>query len=379
MIDLLLQLGILLGFALFLGEVASRLGASPLVGQVIAGLIVGPVLGWVVKSDFLGFFSYMGLILLVFLIGLETRVEEIKKDVYTGTALAASGILLTFIAGVLLGNLAFGSFDIGLAIGVAMLSTSTAVPMKILMDRKENHTQTGKIFVIMSLADDVIAILSLSLLVSYFSLGSISLKYVLTLFLAILGFIFFILTFGDKVINRFINFVQKSWDPEILFTIPLAIAFFIGIWSENIGMAAVTGVFISGIAMSRSYFRESIIHPKMKIFGYSLFIPIFFAYSPIFVDISTIFSLWYLIIVFLAVGIFSKAIGVGIAAKYFGFDKKAQTTLAISVIPRGEYGIVISQIALAAGIITNQIYTILIAFIVLTLLITPILFSIQKR
>jgi Kef-type K+ transport system membrane component KefB len=372
---IIFQLGVLLVFAVILGEITSRLGVSALVGQILAGIIAGPVLGWVHPNNILEFFSFLGLIILVFLIGLETKVDDLRKDVYIGIALAASGSLLTFVAGFLLGEMIFGSFSIGLAIGVAMISTSTAIPIKILIDRKEYHTHTGRIFVIMAIADDVIAILALSLLVSYVSVHSISLTYITSLFLAILGFIFFILTFGDKAINRIIGVVQKSRDPEILFTIPLALAFFISIWSEHIGLAAITGAFIAGMAMSRSYFRESIIQPKMKTFGYSIAIPIFFAYSSIFVDLSTFVAYWYLIVVILIVGILSKAIGSGFMSRYFGFDKKSQAIISIGMIPRGEYGIVVSQIALAAGIITGQIYTLMISFIVLTVILTPIFFK----
>ncbi len=377
--ELVFQLGGLLVFAVILGEITARMGISSLVGQILAGIIAGPVLGWVHPNHVVEFFSFLGLLILVFLIGLETKIDDIKKDVYVGIGLAASGALLTFIAGFFLGELLFGSFNIGLAIGVAMISTSTAIPIKILIDRKEYHTHTGRIFVIMAIADDVIAILALSLLVSYISAGSVSITYVTSLFLAILGFIFFILTFGDKVINRFINFIQKSHDQEILFTIPLAIAFVISLWSENIGLAAVTGAFIAGMAMSRSYFRETIIQPKMKVFGYGFVIPIFFAYSSIFIDLNTFFTSWHLILIILAAGIITKAVGSGFMSRYFGFNRKSQAIIAIGMVPRGEYGIVISQIALAAGIITNQIYTVMLSFIVITVILTPLLFMLENK
>lgn len=376
---LLFQLGILLVFAVILGEISSRLGISSMVGQIVAGIVAGPVMGWVRPDALLAFFSFLGLVVLVFLIGLETKVEEIRKDVYVGILLAASGALLSFVAGFLLGQLLFGGFSTGLAVGVAMISTSTAVSIKVLIDRKQYHTHTGRIFVIMAIADDVIAILALSLLVSYTSLGHISLMYVASLLLAILGFIFFILTFGDRVINKSIGFLQKSHDPEVFFTIPLVIAFVVSIWSENIGLAAVTGSFIAGMAMARSYFRESVIQPKMKVFGYGFVVPIFFAYSSIFVDLSIFATSWHIILVILAAGILAKAIGSGFMSRYFGFDSKAQKIISLGMIPRGEYGIVISQIALGAGIITGQVYSIMIVFILLTVILTPVLFGIESR
>ena len=106
--EAIFQLGILLVFAVLLGEITNRLGVSSLVGQILAGIIAGPLLGWVQPSEILAFFSFLGLLILVFLIGLETKIEDLKKDVYTGIALAATGALLTFAAGFLLGELVFG-------------------------------------------------------------------------------------------------------------------------------------------------------------------------------------------------------------------------------------------------------------------------------
>lgn len=376
---IIFQLGILLLFAKILGEITKKLIASSLVGEIVAGVIVGPVLGLVSPNETLEFFAFLGLLVLVFMIGLETKFGEIKKDVYTGIWLAVIGAVLSFAAGYFIGDLIFGSFNVGIAIGVAMISTSTAIPIKILIDRGDYHTRTGKVFVIMAIADDVIAILALSLLVSYFAAGTIAFADVLSLFFAILGFIFVLVTAGDKIINKFIRFVHRSRDEQILFTIPLAIAFLVGVWSENIGLAVIMGVFIAGMAMSRSYFRESIIAPKIKTFGYGFLVPIFFAYSSIFVDLGSLVNLWHLVLLLLAVGIVTKAFGSGFMARYFGFDRRAQAIFAIGMVPRGEYGIVISQIALAAGILTGEIYTVLISFIVLTVILAPLLFGLEER
>lgn len=376
---IIVQLAVLLFFAKVLGEITRRLGVSSLVGEITAGIVAGPLLGIVSPNDTLGFFAFLGLLILVFMIGLQTKFDEIKKNMYTGIGLAIAGAALTFVAGFLLGELLFGSFNVGIAIGVAMISTSTAIPIKILIDRGEYHTRIGRVFVIMAIADDIIAILALSLLVSYLSAGSIVFLDVVTLFFAILGFIFVLVTAGDRAINRALEFIHRSKDEEILFTIPLVIAFVVGVWSQNVGLAVIMGVFIAGMAMSRSYVRSSIIEPKIKTFGYSLFVPIFFAYSSIFINLGALASLWWVIALMLVVGIATKAIGSGFLARYAGFDSRSQAIFAIGMVPRGEYGIVISQAALAAGVLSQDIYTALISFIVLTVILTPVLFAAEAK
>jgi Kef-type K+ transport system membrane component KefB len=153
------------------------------------------------------------------------------------------------------------------------------------------------------------------------------------------------------------------------------IIFIFAFISQRIGVAAVTGAFLAGMAMSRSVFAEPVIAPKIRTIGYGFFIPIFFAYSALIIDLSTFVSYWWLIAILVAVGITLKAAASGWIARLFGFDSKEQTIMAIGMIPRGEYGIVIAQVAIGLGIITSQIYGALVGFIVITAIITPILFK----
>ena len=166
---LLLELGIILLFAKLFGIIAKKLRTSALVGEIIAGIIAGPILGIVHPSLSLEFFSLLGIMLLVFLIGLETNFKEVKKNIYIGSSLAITGSVLTFFGGLAVGIFLFNSIPIGIVIGVIMISTSTAIPMRILMEKNQHRTRTGHAFITMALADDVIAIMSLSLLVVLFS------------------------------------------------------------------------------------------------------------------------------------------------------------------------------------------------------------------
>src|SRR3989344_9199505 len=129
----LLEIGIILLLAKLFGEVTRRLKLSSIVGEVVAGIVAGSIFHF--RPDhFLEIISGIGILILVFLIGLETRFEEIKNDVYRGSILAIIGSLFTFVGGLILGELIFGSINTGIVIGIAMISTSTAIPIKALMD-----------------------------------------------------------------------------------------------------------------------------------------------------------------------------------------------------------------------------------------------------
>jgi Kef-type K+ transport system membrane component KefB len=166
-VGLLLDIAILLLTAKVLGEISERLGFSSLIGEVVAGMILGPVLLIVHPHQFLEQLSMFGLLFLLFLIGLDTRFEDVKKDVYKGSVLAVIGSGFSFIAGFLVGTLVFNSAQVGIFLGVAMVSTSTAITFRALIDIGEMKTRIYEMTLAMNMADDVIAILGLSLLTTY--------------------------------------------------------------------------------------------------------------------------------------------------------------------------------------------------------------------
>lgn len=373
------EIGIILLLAKLFGEVTRRLKLSSIVGEVIAGIAVGSIFHF--RPDhFLEIISGIGILILVFLIGLETRFEEIKKDVYRGSILAIIGSLFTFVGGLILGELIFGSINTGIVIGIAMISTSTAIPIKALMDRGELRTPVGKILVVISVADDIIAILALSIMSNFFSTGTIGFWSVSGLFLIMLGFIYFTLTVGMKTVEKIISFVgYHIKDEQALVAVPIAVALATAALSQRLDLAAVTGAFIAGMIMGRSVFTRSIIIPKLETLGYGFFIPIFFAYSGMLVDITSISQTWWIIMSLVVIGSATKIIGSGFFAKFFGYGRREQVIIAISMVPRGEYGIVISQLALAIGVISGSIYTILLSFVVATIVITPFLFRLEEK
>jgi len=247
------------------------------------------------------------------------------------------------------------------------------------MEKNQHKTRTGNAFITMALADDVIAIIALSLLVGLFSGTLLAFNNIGTLFFTVLGFILLVVTFGAKVIGYFIKALHLVKDEQTFFSITLAIIMVITFLSEKIGLAAITGAFLAGIAMSSISHRDELIAPKISTLGYSLLVPIFFAYSALFLEPAALISSLGIILVILAVGIITKAIGSGFFARFFGFSAKSQRIIAIGMIPRGEYGIVISQVALAAGMLTKDVYTIMIAFIILTVILTSMLFSLEEK
>ncbi len=379
MAELFLSIAILLLSAKLMGELFERLNLSSLVGEISAGILVGPVLGFVTPSEELRLVTNFGIIFLLFLIGLSTRFDEIKENVYTGSVLAMVGCLLAFLGGFAVGYFIFKSVEIGVILGVAVISTSTAITLRSLTDIGEFQSKPYKLALAIDIADEVIAILALALLTTYFSFGSVRIWEIVSLFFAVIGFFFFVMTAGSRMAGKFLSFFRTMRDEQILVSIPLVILFFTAFVSEHVGVAAVTGAFLAGISMSKSPIVEPLVVPKIKAMSYGFFIPMFFAYSAILLDLGAVLKYAAVILALLATISFGKFLGCGFLAGYFGYNSRDQKIIGIGMIPHGEYSIIIAQLALLGGFIGADIYTIVIAFVIVSIVITPLLLRFVGR
>lgn len=376
---LLLDIALILILAKILGELAERLHVSQLVGEVVAGLILGPLLLIIKPAPFLEQIASFGILFLLFLIGLNTRFDDVRKDMYKGSVLAIAGAVLSFVAGFLIGYFVFNSVNTGVFLGIAILSTSTAITLRSLADIGEIKTRVYEVALAVNVADEVIAILALSLLTTYFTFGIVNIWTVVALFFVVLGFFLVILTVGSHAIGRFLELFKAVKDEHMIIAVPLVVIFAVAFLSEQIGIAGVTGAFLAGMAMSKSSLTESVIKPSIGTIGYGFFIPLFFAYSAIVMDLSAIQANISAILVLVAAAAVAKFAGIGLMSRFFRFAKREQRLLGASMIPRGEYAVVIAQLGLAAAVINQQVYSIVIAFVVISIVITPIVLRFMSK
>jgi Kef-type K+ transport system membrane component KefB len=386
-ISIFIGIALLLLSAKIFGELAERLNISSMVGEITGGIVVGPLLHLVTPNAFISQLAGFGILFLLFIIGLSTRFDEVKGHVYSGSVLAFGGEVISFAGGFLVGYFLFGSIEAGIIIGVAILSTSTAVTIRAISDIGHFHTPVGKILLAIDMADEVVAMLALSVLTSYFTYGSIHVWYVVGLFFAIIGFFIFILTFGSDFVGKFLGIFQRMRDEQILISIPLVIVFIVAFLSENVGLAGVTGAFLAGMAMNKASVTEHVILPKVKIIGYGFFIPLFFAYSALILDFGALVKFWWIIAILIAIGIAAKLAGSGFLAKLYGFKKREQMMIGFGMVPRGEYAIITVQIAATLPLVATrltaevatQIYTVIVAFVLISMIITPLLLKLVVR
>lgn len=367
-VEILLSLAVLIVSAKVFGEIAERLKIPHFAGEVFGGIVAG-YLHLVSPSATLQEISNLGILFLLFMIGMGIRIE--KSEIRAGSALAVSGSLMSFALGFLAGFYLFSSAAAGLVFGAALMSTSALASTRALMDFGEYKTKLYKTVSSLWTADGFMAILAISMLPLLLQAGAkpagiAFMAFVLALLLLLA------LTVGANISNRFLSLFRAVKDEQIFAAVPLVMLFAAAFASEQIGLS-LAGAFLAGIAISRSPFTESFITPRIRTIGYGFFVPLFFAYSALSFDIGALASVYWLVLLLVAAGFLGKLAGCGFLSAAFGFKWHERKIIGLATLPRGEYAIIVLQLAIGLSAISSAAYTALLAFVLVSAALTPFL------
>lgn len=381
---MLLGLGLLLLVAKIFGEATERIGVTSLVGQIVAGIVLGPILFeiWgIVLIEQGPFFSGvidLGIIFILFMAGLAVRFEDVKNHVYTASALAVAGGLLSFVLGFAVGFFMFNSIIIGVAIGIIFISTGDGVLFTLLRKFGEIRTRLGKMVIAVTAADDIMGILALSFFTFFIFHGSIAVDELFKLFLIAIGFYLVILSVGTRIVGKILDWSGNLLDEQILFSVPLGIVFLLAVLSQNIGLGIATGAFLGGMTMARHRFTDDIITPKIKVMADGFIIPLFYAAVGTLLTFAGLDIL--LVIILTVAAVVAKYVGSGLCSSFFRIRGEDKKMIGLFMIPRGDYNIAVAQIALSLGVFAGlaHLYTSIIFAIIITVIITPVLFRLIR-
>jgi Kef-type K+ transport system membrane component KefB len=373
--QILLYMGVMLLFAKLLGSLFERFGIASLVGEVIAGIILGPVLGWVVLGDFFSGFMMLGIIFLMFIAGMEVRLDEIKDNMYKASFLAVAGGLMSFLLGFLVGMVFFNDFLVSVAIGTVILSTSNGALFLLLMKSGKFDTKIGKFIVAVTIADDIVGVLALAFFRMYIN-STVSFFSLFFVLLVSLGFYLFILTTGSHVISRVLNRLHMFTDENLLFTMPVAIVFLLSFVTDNLNLSMAAGAFLAGMAISNSHFADHVIGPKVGIMAHGLLLPLFYASVGTLVAFSSLNVV--LIVCLIVAAMAGKFIGCGLLSAFIGMKWEDMKLIGMSMMPRGDENIGILQLVMIVGL-TTQVYTSIVFALIATTMLAPVLVKMAFR
>jgi Kef-type K+ transport system membrane component KefB len=366
----LVMIALLLIAAKFAGWISQRLKLPVVFGQLLVGVIAGPsMLQWVHSTPTLDVFSNLGVILLMFIAGIETDTRQMRKVGGAAFVSALSGVIVPFIAGTLF-SLALGfSLPISLFLGTLLTATSVSISAQTLKDLGKLQTKEGTTILGAAVIDDVLGLVVLSLILA-FTLGQnptwAIVKMVLYLPIAsIIGHFGF--PFLSKHLPRMLALEARI---GLVFSLVLLYA-----WSaQELGnVAAITGAYIAGILVSRTEMKEWVLDGVSKL-GYAFFVPLFFVCVGLEANFRSLGSVpIFLLFGLIGIALITKVVGCGGGALLCRFHFNEALTVGVGMISRGEVALVTATIGLQARLIDSSLYAIVIIITLVTTLITPLL------
>jgi Kef-type K+ transport system membrane component KefB len=372
-----LSLLIVFASAKLFSEIFERLGQPGIAGEILAGFVIGPqVLGWMAPNEVLGILSDLGVMFLLFRVGLEVKAAELFRVGGTALMVAIAGVLVPFALGWGI-CAAWGLPHIeNIFTGAAMVATSVGITAEVLAKRGWLQTRAAKVILAAAVIDDVLGLIVLAL-VSGMAQGSVQyLDVVLTAALAI-GFTAFLATLGTRTARRVVPRVSARLSiVEGEFTLAMTLLFGLSLLAVYAGVAAIVGAFLAGMALSESVDHR--VH-ELTTGVTELLVPFFLVGVGLHLDGSALASgsNIALALVILAAAIASKFLACGAAALRLGRADAAR--IGVGMVPRGEVGMVVAQIGLRMGVMEQSLYGIVVFMSVVTTLVAPPLLKVAFR
>jgi len=362
-------------FILFLAakigeEVFRRINQPGVIGELLGGFIVGPfALGLAHVTLTAEVFAELGVVILLFTVGLEVRLDDLLKVGPMALAVGLIGFVLPIIAGIAIG-LAMGEEALSAAlIGLALAATSIGITSRVLAEMGMLDRAFARVILGAAIVDDILALLAIGVL-SGLAEGDLGVDTVLTLVagLAFVGIGLALAPLGRRLPRKIFVWPKFADTPVV----PVFILMFAGaLLAQFVGLAAIIGAFVIGLFVAETPVREEVEHGFRSLLG--IFAPFFFAVTGANIDMSALLQLDLLIIVLVLtlMGVLTKLIG-GIVGSW-RLGKWNSVVVGLGMSPRGEVGIVVAALGLSLALINQEVYAVLLAAVILTTLVAPVL------
>jgi len=390
--DYLLHLLLILLAARVFAELATRMKSPSVIGELLAGVVLGPsLLGWLEPGEIIRLLAEIGIILLLFEVGLETDVRALARSGGRSIVVAVGGFVLPFLLGFGVARLLLG-LDLlpALFIGGTLTATSIGITVRVLTDLKRQDSPEGRIVLGAAVIDDVLGVILLAVLYEFSVGGGISLANVGKVMLFV-GLFFVLAAPAAKLISVVIKrFDKVSEVPGLVPTTMVSLVLFFAWLAHAVGAPELLGGFAAGLALSRRFFLPfgAALHAdpdfahrvegEMKPIVH-LFTPIFFVTVGLSLNLREVEwssgFIWALSLSLLAAAVLGKLLGALLIPEPW----PRRWIIGTAMIPRGEVGLIFAELGRAGGILDNQVYAGMIIVIALTTLLPPFVMKAMYR
>lgn len=364
----ILQLALIIIAAKLAGSLSVKFGQPSVLGEMVVGVLLGPsVFGLISATDTLSTFSTIGVILLMFIAGLETDLDEFKRSGKSSTFVGFSGIIVPLFLGYFAGGLMDLTNIQSWFLGVTLSATSVSISVQALKEMNQLKTPEGTTILGAAVIDDVVVMIILAFLMSFAGGGDVSLT---TLVLKKALFFAGAILIAWKVVPWFLNKFTKLPVSEPVISAALIICFVYAYVAEYTGVANIIGAYIAGIAVGLTKFKHKVFE-KVETISYSIFVPVFFAYIGISAEFTGILDNLGLIILLSILAILTKFVGAGAGAKLAGFGWNSSMGIGSAMVSRGEVALIVAAMGLESNLIPQKLFATIIVVVIVTTIITP--------
>lgn len=391
---MLLEITLAIVFAKIFNLLFEKIKQPGVIGEILAGIVLGPTLLGALSGSSIVLFglpvfdfsldltssefreiAFIGVIFLLFIVGLETNTGDLKKTRKAGVFVGLFSVMIPFLGGCLFGLLFGMDLIQAMAIGAILNATSATIAIRIFADMDMLSTRVGLTLHTAIVLNDILAIIIFALV---FGTGNS-----LILLLQILLFFVLTISIGLLLVRYAIYKNSKRKAPIIILTFGLVICFLFAAFAENMGLTALIGAFIAGLFIRKTP-QAAILADYIKTIGYAFFIPLFFVSVGAGFDFLFLFSssnlgsLVFFIIMFVLFGVISNFLGGAIGARVSGLSRRESISVGVGMMPIMGVALIIVTTGINRGIfgdpmgvLANQIRTATLLLIIVSTFITP--------
>ena len=367
--DLLLPLFVIFVAAKLAAEIFERLRQPAVAGEILAGVLIGPgMLGLVRPNDLTAALAEIGVIFLLFLVGLGTKPSDIFRVGGRALAVAVFGVIVPFILGWAV-MLAWGAGSIeSIFVGSAMVATSVGITARVLGQMGLLSLDVSRVILGAAVIDDILGLLILAV-VSSLAKGGVDYLQIFTTAGMAIGFTVLIIVVGARTVNRIRPRIERLRVGQSYLVFGLSLCLGLALVASYIGVAAIIGAFLAGMALAEASENTDMPHQAEAVTEFLL--PFFFVSIGMQLQLGAFLNptIVALAVVITLLAVLSKLVGCGAAAWSMGRKKAIQ--IGMGMVPRGEVGIVVAQIGLGLHVISDGVYGVVLFMAIATTLIAP--------
>jgi CPA2 family monovalent cation:H+ antiporter-2 len=363
--------------AFICGLLAWRLRQPILLGYVLAGLILSPLTPGLKVHDIHTFeiMAEIGVILLMFSVGIHFSIPDLLKVKWVALLGAPLGILLSVALGVGTGALLGWPLLQGVAVGCIISVASTMVMMRLLMDRTELSSESGRVMITLTLVEDLAVVILTILLPSLNSPDGNYAQVAWKMGRALLLLVPIVLA-GWKLVPRLLSRIEKTYNDEISLLLGLTICLVVASVTELIGLSFALGAFVAGLLLGNSDFVHKLEQQTMPL--RDAFVALFFVTIGMLIDPKTWLSSWQLVAILAALIIVGKFLVWSGIVRAFGYRWDTAKRVGIGLTQIGEFSFILAQVSLSSGLISREIYNATLVVSLITILANATFFKFLK-